>query len=294
MKNLCSALLAITLVTLSACGSAPPTQFAEFAKLGTALTDSTPPLLDAAFAEAVSADSIVLSQARTTLASPEERLDMLETSSTLLRDRLAIYADLTRHSRLLRSYFVTLGLLADTSGDSAIGNGAKGIVDQLSALHPKLENAMVGDFAVAEFVKAAAPVAVGAFRSVALQRELEARADAITKELDLQQAVLTAIAEQMRSDIGLRLQKQNRERIEMPFIETGDLPADWTERRVNSLKTPITLTAVDAAAAASENLRVSFIALSEGGAAGGSLSQLLQDVSTVVSLVETLKKSPQP
>ena len=98
----------------------------------------------------------------------------------------------------------------------------------------------------------------------------------------------------MRSDIGLRLQKQNRERIEMPFIETGDLPADWTERRVNSLKTPITLTAVDAAAAASENLRVSFIALSEGGAAGGSLSQLLQDVSTVVSLVETLKKSPQP
>ena len=148
MKNLCSALLAITLVTLSACGSAPPTQFAEFAKLGTALTDSTPPLLDAAFAEAVSADSIVLSQARTTLASPEERLDMLETSSTLLRDRLAIYADLTRHSRLLRSYFVTLGLLADTSGDSAIGNGAKGIVDQLSALHPKLENAMVGDFAV--------------------------------------------------------------------------------------------------------------------------------------------------
>ena len=258
------------------------------------MTDSTPPLLDAAFAEAVSADSIVLSQARTTLASPEERLDMLETSSTLLRDRLAIYADLTRHSRLLRSYFVTLGLLADTSGDSAIGNGAKGIVDQLSALHPKLENAMVGDFAVAEFVKAAAPVAVGAFRSVALQRELEARADAITKELDLQQAVLTAIAEQMRSDIGLRLQKQNRERIEMPFIETGDLPADWTERRVNSLKTPITLTAVDAAAAASENLRVSFIALSEGGAAGGSLSQLLQDVSTVVSLVETLKKSPQP
>ena len=294
MKNYCRALLAITLVTLSACGSAPPTQFAEFAKLGTALTDSTPPLLDAAFAEAVSADSIVLSQARTASMPPEERLDMLEKSSTLLRERLTIYADLTRHSRLLRSYFLTLGLLADTTGDSKIGDGAKGIVDQLSALHPKLETATVGDFAVAEFVKAAAPIAVGAFRSAALQRELEARADAITKELDLQQAVLTAIAEQMRADIGLRLQKQNRERIEMPFIEAGELPADWTDRRVNSLKTPITLTAVEAAAAASENLRVSFIALSEGDSAGGSLSQLLQDVSTVVSLVETLKKSPQP
>ena len=294
MRYLNSAFLAITLFTLSACGSAPPSQFAEFAKLGTALTDSTPTLLDAAFAEAVSADSIVLSQARTALVSPDERLDMLEKSGTLLRDRLAIYSDLTRHSRLLRSYFVTLGLLADTSGDSSIGDGAKGIVDQLSALHPKLENALVGDFAVADFVKAAAPVAVGAFRSVALQRELKARADAITKELDLQQAVLTAIAEQTRSDIGLRIQKQNRETIEMPFIEAGDLPDDWTDRRVNSLQTPITLEAVDAAAAASENLRVSFIALSEGGGAGGSLSQLLQDVSTVVSLVETLKKPQQP
>jgi hypothetical protein len=294
MRYLNGAFLAITLFTLSACGSAPPSQFADFAKLGTALTDSMPTLLDAAFSEAVSADSIVLSQARTALVSPEERLDMLEKSGTLLRDRLAIYSDLTRHSRLLRSYFVTLGLLADTSGDSSIGDGAKGIVDQLSALHPKLENALVGDFAVADFVKAAAPVAVGAFRSVALQRELKARADAITKELDLQQAVLTAIAEQMRSDIGLRIQKQNRETIEMPFIEAGDLPDDWTDRRVNSLQTPITLEAVDAAAAASENLRVSFIALSEGGGAGGSLSQLLQDVSTVVSLVETLKKPQQP
>lgn len=294
MRYLNGAFLAITLFTLSACGSAPPSQFADFAKLGTALTDSTPTLLDAAFAEAVSADSIVLSQARTALVSPDERLDMLEKSGTLLRDRLAIYSDLTRHSRLLRSYFVTLGLLADTSGDSSIGDGAKGIVDQLSALHPKLENALVGDFAVADFVKAAAPVAVGAFRSVALQRELKARADAITKELDLQQAVLTAIAEQMRSDIGLRIQKQNRETIELPFIEAGDLPDDWTDRRVNSLQTPITLEAVDAAAAASENLRVSFIALSEGGGAGGSLSQLLQDVSTVVSLVETLKKPQQP
>ena len=202
MRYLNSVFLAITLITLSACGSAPPSQFADFAKLGTALTDSTPTLLDAAFAEAVSADSIVLSQARTALVSPDERLDMLEKSGTLLRDRLAIYSDLTRHSRLLRSYFVTLGLLADTSGDSSIGDGAKGIVDQLSALHPTRENALVGDFAVADFVKAAAPVAVGAFRSVALQRELKARADAITKELDLQQAVLTAIAEQMFSGVG--------------------------------------------------------------------------------------------
>jgi hypothetical protein len=286
-------LLALSLL-LVGCGSAPPSQFAEFAKLGTVLTDSTPPLLDAAFAEAVTADSIVLTRERDGTTDPNARLDMLEDHSELLSERLQIYADLTRHSRLLRSYFVTLGLLADTSGDSALGDGAKGIVDQLAALHPELEGALVGDVAVGDFVKTAAPVAVGKFRSIALQRELEARASTISAELDLQQAVLTAIAEQMRGDIELSIQEQNRERVEMPFIREGSLPGDWNERRLDALKTPIALEAVDAAARASENLRASFIALSEGGGAGGSLSLLLQDVSTVAALVETLKKPQQP
>jgi hypothetical protein len=291
MKAASRAVLALTLALLAACGTAPPSQFAEFAKLGTALTDTTPPLLNAAFSEAVTADTIVLTQSRETLTDAGTRLDMLETSNDLLRQRLVIYGDLTRHSQLLRSYFVTLGLLADASGDSGLGEGAKTIVDQLGALHPKLKGASVGDVAVADFVKEAAPAAIGAFRSIALKRELEARSAAISNELDLQQAVLTAIAEQMRADIRLRLQKENREQIETPFMEPGALPSDWKDRRLKSLQTPITLAAVDAAARAAENLRLSFIALCEGGGAGASLTQLLQDVSDAVALVEALPKA---
>ena len=286
-------LLLLPFVVLAACGSPPPDQFADFARLGTALTDSTPPLLDAAFSEAVRADSLVLSQTREQITDRKERLVALNTSNELLRARLVIYGDLIRHSRLLRSYFVTLGLLADTSGDSGLGDGAKNIVDQLARIHPDLENALMGDVAVADFVKAAAPAAVGAFRSIALKRELEARATAVTAELDLQQAVLSAIAEQMRDDIELQLQERNRLLIDEPFMAPGSLPGDWAQRRIDSLQTPITLRAVEAAAQASENLRSSFIALTEGGGAGASLSQLLQDVSTVVSLVEALKK-PAP
>jgi hypothetical protein len=288
MKAASRTFLVLAVALLAACGTAPPSQFAEFAKLGTALTDTTPPLLNAAFGEAVAADSIVLAQSRETLADADTRLGMLETSNELLRQRLVIYGELTRHSQLLRSYFVTLGLLADASGDSGLGDGAKGIVDQLGAIHPKLKDASVGGIAVADFVKAAAPAAIGAFRSIALKRELEARADAISAELDLQQAVLTAIAEQMRADIKLRLQKENREQVEAPFMEPGPLPGDWKDRRLKSLQTPITLAAVDAAARAAENLRLSFIALCEGGGAGTSLAQLLQDVSDAVALVEAL------
>ncbi len=285
--------LLLPLILLAACGTPPTSEFADFAKLGTVLTDNTPPLLDAAFDEAVKTDTLVLSEVRETLPDRAERLTMLQASNNALKNRLVIYGDLIRHSQLLRSYFVTLGLLADTSGDSALGTGAKSIVDQLQGIHPNLADAQFGDANVGEFLKAAVPVAVGAFRSIALKRELDARAEAITEELNLQQAVLTAIAEQMRGNIETRLEKQNSEQIDMPYLDPGPLPGDWNERRLASLKTPITLQAVDAAARASENLRASFIALTEGGGAGGSLSQLLQDVSTVVTLVEALQK-PTP
>jgi len=293
MNALRRSLLLLSLTLLAACGTAPPSQFADFAKLGTALTDSTPPLLDAAFAEAVAADSLVLTDVRERVEDPDTRLTALEEHDKLLSDRLGIYSDLTRHSQLLRSYFVTLGMLADTSGDSGLGDGAKGIVDQLQAINPKLAGASLGDVDVASFVKAAAPAAIGVFRSIALQRELEARAKTIAGELDLQQATLAAIAAQMRADVLLKLQKERQDRVELPFVDPGTLPADWPDRRLKGLRPPITLQAVDAAARASDSLRISFIALTEGGGAGGSLAQLLQDVSTVVTLVEALKK-PAP
>ena len=286
-------MLLLSLALLAACGTAPPSQFADFAKLGTALTDSMPPLLEAAFAEAVAADSLVLTEVRDGIEGDENRLTVLEEHDKLLSDRLGIYGDLIRHSQLLRSYFVTLGMLADTSGDSGLGDSAKGIVDQLQAINPKLSGASIGDVNVAGFVRAAAPAAVGAFRSIALQRELEARSKVIAAELDLQQAALNAIAKQMRGDIQIKLQKERQDRVDFPFIDPGPLPGDWPDRRLRSLRTPITLQAVDAAARASDSLLSSFIALTEGGGAGGSLSQLLQDVSTVVTLVEILKK-PAP
>ena len=292
-KFRCRSLLLLPVILLAACSAPPPSEFADFAKLGTALTDSTPPLLEAAFEEALKTDTLVLSTVRETLTDRQERLDMLNISNDDLKRRLEIYGDLTRHSQLLRSYFVTLGLLADTSGDSALGAGAKGIVDQLQGIHPKLAEASFTDANVGDFLKTAVPVAVGAFRSVALKRELEARAETISSELDLQQAVLSAIAQQMRADIETRMEHENNIRIAQPYLDPGPLPGDWNERRLGSLRTPITLRAVDAAARASENLRTSFIALSEGGGAGGSLAQLLQDVSIVVSLVEALK-TPSP
>lgn len=282
--------LAWAVAGLAACAPARLEQFSEFAKLGVAFADSQPPLLNAAFREAVATDTLQLIIARDLEADQAFRSSALKESTALLRERLALFGRLEQHSRLLRSYFVTLALLADASGDSSLGAGAKSIVDQLGAIHAGLKDATVSGIAVDTLVKAVTPIVVGTFRSIALRRELEARSKAIAEELDLQQAVLSAIAEAMRADIETRQARQDAIEIVRPYVVAGPLPADWNERRTKSFQRQIALEAVDAAARAAENLRQSFIALTETGGLA-SLSLLLQDVSTLVALVETLKAS---
>jgi hypothetical protein len=152
--------LLLPLIFLAACGTPPTSEFADFAKLGTVLTDNTPPLLDAAFDEAVKTDTLVLSEVRETLPDRAERLTMLQASNNALKNRLVIYGDLIRHSQLLRSYFVTLGLLADTSGDSALGTGAR-YCRSAQGIHPGLADA-IWRRERGRVRKAAVPVAVGA------------------------------------------------------------------------------------------------------------------------------------
>ncbi len=281
----------VSLMTaLAACASPSQTtnQFAEFAKAGATLADSTPPLLDAAFAETVKTDSLILATARGGITDRKSRIDALAQSDKQLAARVQVFADLKRHSQLLRSYFVTLGFLADASGDSALGDSAKGIVDQLGILRPSIANANFEGVAVDTLVQTAVPIAVGAFRSLALKHELEARAKTIASEIDLQRAALAAIAKGMEADMKTRLASTDAESIVRPFVEPGPLPGDWDQRRLASLQRQTALEAVQAAAQASDNLRQSFIALTESGGSA-NLTLLISDVSEVASLVQSLK-----
>ena len=288
MRTRFQAVALSAMLLLGACSAATTDQFAVFSKAGTTLADSTPPLLDAAFAETVRTDTVVLTVARASLPDKEERLKALEDSDKLLKQRVEIFADLKRHSRLLRNYFVTLGNLADTSGDSALGDSAKGIVDELGVLHPKLKDASIGGVAVGTLVQTAVPVVVGVFRSAALEHELKERATTIASEIDLERAVLMAISEAMEHDVKARMEQEDFTNIVKPFVGPDPLPSDWNARRLASLQRSTAIEAVDAAAKAAENLRQSFVALTEGGS-GGSLALLVADVSRVASLVEQLK-----
>ncbi len=280
-------LVLLTIATsLLACGSARVGQFDRFAQAGIKFTDSVPPVLDEAFQTAVETDSLVLVESRKRLSSQDDRLNAIETSNKNLKQRILLLNDLKRHARLLRSYFLALRALARTDEASGISDVAKGLVGSLETLDKRIAAVNIGGLSVKDFVGESSSLAVAAFQSAALNRELKERASIIDHELDIMQASLRVISEAMKSDIEAQLEATNRDEIELPYVRDSALPSDWNARRLAAFKRQIKLSSIDTAVDAAENMRLSFVALVENRLDDTGIALLLQDIDRVITLTE--------
>ena len=179
MKQRRFALLAV-LVAIAAggCGTARVNQFRQFSVAGVAYAEAVGPLTKVAGVAAADVDSEVLIRAHGDLP-PEDRGGAVLRQNAEARRRLAVLADIARQARLLRSYFVALGALAESDAPSQIGPAAQSIFESLGQVSNRVRTATVGDRPVDEFVGQVVPIAVAAFRSGALERELQARAETL-------------------------------------------------------------------------------------------------------------------
>lgn len=284
-------LLACLSISLMACQSARLHHFAEFSQSGVALADSVAPVLDEALRQAVKTNSTILIMNRGT-ASKKILENTILRDNKSFRERVKTFNDVKRHARLLRAYFVAIGNLAETSGDSATGSAAKGLVDAMGRISPKIASAKIGGLTVSSLVESVAPMAVGVFRSGALRRELRARGDAVLHEIQLQEAFLEAVAESMRSELHADAALTEFQEIVEPYLSNNPLPTNWAERRLASFQANISLDVVDAAAQATENLRLSFIALAEGRLTQTGVNLLLRDTERVVTLIKAIRHKP--
>jgi hypothetical protein len=219
--------------TLAACESARLNHLAEFAKSGIALTDSTAPLLDIAFRQAVMTNSAILTLNRADASQDARQAAILQDNESFRR-RAQIFEDVKRHAKLLRAYFVAIGGLADTTGDTATGSMAKGLVEAMGEISPTIKLAKFGGMSVSGFFESVAPMAIGVFRSEALQSELRERGDAVVGEIELQQAFFETVAESMRSELQAEAAYAEYTQIVEPYLSDGSLPRDWAERRLAS------------------------------------------------------------
>ena len=272
----------------SSCAAMKTSQFKQFSQAGISYSSAVTDLLDASGAAAIDTDSMVLVKTRQPLSTTERGAAIIEHNKTL-RERLAILGELRRHARLLSSYFEVLGTLADSNAPSQVGSAAEGVVQALGKLDTSIQNAKVGHTPVADFVGSVTQIAVGHFKAAALESELKKRAQTIERELDLQQAALSAIAQEMRVDLQAQIQQQESNDIVMPFVRDGLLPDTWSKERKEILQSQISLASVDAAADAAKKLKIAFVALAEGRFQLVDIPSVLSQISEVVALIEKVQ-----
>lgn len=279
-----------TILGACAVGTARINQFEEFAQAGTRFADTVPPVLDEAFRVAVATDSLVLTQARVGLRSSEDRLKAIEQSNRNLAERIAILSDLKRQASLLGAYFVALQALAHTDAESSgMTEVASGIVGALGKLSPRIASAKIGGSPVSDFLAPVVSLTFTAFQSAALNRELRKNGATIERQLDLQQAALTAIADAMRAEFEIHAVAADRDSIVLPYVRDGTLPSDWAQRRADAFQRQTQLRSVDAAAKAAQSLRSSYVALVENRLDETNLTALLLDINSIVTLLEGVR-----
>lgn len=285
-----SFLLTLAFVSFTAwsCTAVRTNQFRQFSQAGVSYSGAVTDLLNASGAAAIDTDSMVLVKARQPLSTADRSAAVLEHNQAL-RERLAILGDLRRHARLLSSYFEVLGTLADSNAPSQVGSAAEGVVQALGKLHPSIQNAKVGHTPVAEFIGSVSQIAVAHFKAAALENELKKRAQTIERELDLQQAALSALAQEMRVDLQAQIQQQESNDIVMPFVKDGPLPEAWSGERKEILQSQISLASVDAAADAARNLKITFVALAEGRFQLVDVPSVLSEINEVITLIEKVQ-----
>lgn len=257
------------------------------ARAGIAYADKLPPLLDQAFELAAAVDSGALAEARAGL-SAEQRREMLDAFDAVMAERLAEYAPAKRHNDLLRSYFVVLRAVIGSDGPKGAGDATRRLTAELGKLSPRLRKARMGDVSVMGLIEPAARITVSSFRSTALRRELEARGAAIERELAVQEALITALAQQVRADGEALSARFRNDEVMEPYVNATRLPRSWPAKRLRSLRDSDDLEAARAAQQAIRSLRSAYVEAMEGRLDAARAGELATTVEGFVELVSRL------
>lgn len=287
-RRMLAAGVALLVALGASCARARINQFQGLSQAGTAYAKAVGALLDQAGATAIDTDTLLLVKDRDAFPV-QERGPQILARNKLMKERLAILGDLKRHAQLLQSYFEAVGALAGSNAPSGIGGAAEGVVKSLGALHPSIQGATVGKLAVSSFVGSVAQIVVAHFQAAALEQELKKNAQAIERELDLQEAALKAVAETLRTDLQVQLNQRETEDVALPFASADPLPAAWPQRRKDTLQAGLSPGSAAAAADAAGKLKLSFIALAEGRAQAVDVPAMVSDINNILTLIEKVR-----
>ena len=275
-------------LTLQGCVSARLAQFSGFSQAGVAYVKASGTFIDEAGSAAVRGDNAILLKNRAPLTESERRKFILESNKNL-KQRLWLLQQLKRHGQLLQDYFEIMGIMADPKAPDSLGDSAKGAYDALAMLSPALKDAKIGSSTVSDFIPAVIPIVVASLKAKTLEKELRARGPLIERELALQEAMLTVLAQEIKTDLTIELNTQEIQQVINPYVAAGDVPGDWGATREEFLSATVASQSAGAAAQAAHELRSSFQRLATNQFDSAALAALIGDINTIIDLTAKIK-----
>ena len=275
------------LLALSGCAMERLNRFNAFAQAGTMYITASQTVIQNAGTAVVNTDSALLVKERPNLDQARRTQVVIE-SNKLLRQRLQVLSLIGVHGKLLQAYFEALASLSDTKAKNSVGTAAQDVYNSLANMSPGLKNCKIGSTSISSFIPSVTAPVVATFKVHALNEELKARSEAISKELALQEAAFNAIEAELRTDT--QEQQNFNETDSVDQFETAkSLPADWASQRLILLSTPAAVAAADAAAKAAAKLRATFTALVENRADNTDFNSLMTDISNMLTTAESIQ-----
>ncbi|WP_287079344.1 MULTISPECIES: hypothetical protein [unclassified Microcystis] len=203
---------------------------------------------------------------------------------------LTLIAEIRQHNRLLKEYFFALEDLATSNAPQEARKATDNIFKQLNGISNSIQaNPRVGSIPVPSIPE----IILSQKIKGELRKELEARKEAIYREIALQEALLKLLTSQIKTDLK-DIQNLKDERSVLPAFAAEqpiEKPDDWIIRRRQIRTMTLSVQGLDDATKATESFKESFKLLLEDRFTIGRANALLSEIESLINVSEDLKRS---
>jgi len=279
-------LVAVFLI-LSGCDSERLTQFGSFASAGSQYVQALHKVIEQAGSAMIASDSATLLVARKQAGTGDA--GAVAKDDQLLEEYLGNLQKLDYHATLLGSYFEAITNLTNGKAAGSTASAATGLLDSINSLNPSIEKTTFAGKSVKDYVKSGTNLVVAHFEVKALTEQLQKSAPVIDQALALQEAAITAIADQMKASLNATLEVQESTAVIDPYVKGP--PPSWNSDRESFLRTKITIDDVDHAKSAISQLHTAFRQLVENRNASIDLTTVLNEISKMSGYAGAIESS---
>lgn len=292
--------LVLSALALCGCDQERLDQYSAFATAGSLYVASFHQLTTQAGSAMIAVDSVVFIQEHSNVASdlskhPKVYSDKLTQHDKLLQQHLAVLRLLDAHATLLGSYFSAIAKLTDGKTATATSAGATDLLKAIDGMDDDISKCTLGGKTVSEYVTVGTAFVVAHFQVKALDDQLQRSAPIIERALELQEAAVAALSQEIKASLGDALAAKEISDVINPYLNPHDLPANWNTNREAYLRASATLNTVDCARTAINQLHNSFKQLVENKTGPVDLQTLVKGVTDMAAYANaadaTLKTS---